>query len=52
MAEKFAANQVTGTGSTTIPIAVTPGRSGFAPQLALSYDSGSGNGQFGLGSPG
>src|SRR5215475_2650800 len=49
MGEKFAANPVTGTGSMPIPIAVTPGRSGFAPQLALSYDSGSGNGPFGLG---
>ena len=47
--EKFAANPVTGTGSLTVPIAVTPGRSGFSPQLNLSYDSGSGNGPFGLG---
>lgn len=47
--EKFAANPVTGTGSMTVPIAVSPGRSGFAPQLSLSYDSGSGNGPFGLG---
>jgi len=47
--EKFAANPVTGTGSVTIPIATTPGRSGFGPQLALSYDSGAGNGPFGLG---
>jgi RHS repeat-associated protein len=47
--EKFAANPVTGTGSMTVPIAVSPGRSGFAPQLALSYDSGVGNGPFGLG---
>jgi len=47
--EKFAANPVTGTGSMTVPIAVTPGRSGFSPQLTLSYDSGSGNGPFGLG---
>jgi Salmonella virulence plasmid 65kDa B protein len=47
--EKFAANPVTGTGSMTVPIAATTGRSGFSPQLALSYDSGSGNGPFGLG---
>jgi SAM-dependent methyltransferase len=47
--EKFAANPVTGAGSMTVPIAVSPGRSGFAPQLSLSYDSGSGNGPFGLG---
>src|SRR5215831_7943365 len=47
--EKFAANPVTGTGSMTVPIAVSPGRSGFGPQLALSYDSGAGTGPFGLG---
>ena len=49
MGEKFAANPVTGTGSMTVPIAISPGRSGFGPQLALSYDSGAGNGPFGLG---
>src|SRR5512144_970592 len=47
--EKFAANPVTGTGSLTVPIAVSPGRSGFGPQLTLTYDSGSGNGPFGFG---
>ena len=49
MGEKFAANPATGTGSMTVPIATSPGRSGFGPQLSLSYDSGSGNGPFGLG---
>jgi RHS repeat-associated protein len=49
MGEKFAANPVTGTGSITVPLAASPGRSGFGPQLTLSYDSGSGNGPFGLG---
>jgi Salmonella virulence plasmid 65kDa B protein len=47
--EKFAANPVTGTGSLTEPIAVSPGRARFSPLLALSYDSGAGNGPFGLG---
>lgn len=47
--EKFAANPVTGTGSMTVPIATSPGRSGFGPQLSLSYDSGAGNSQFGFG---
>src|SRR5258708_15504975 len=47
--EKFAANPVTGTGSMSVPIATSPGRSGFGPQLSLSYDSGSGNGLFGVG---
>jgi hypothetical protein len=49
MGEKFAANPVTGTGSMTVPIAASPGRGGFGPQLSLSYDSGAGNGPFGLG---
>jgi len=49
MGEKFAANPVTGTGSLNIPIYTSPGRSGFGPQLSLSYDSGSGNGPFGFG---
>ncbi len=33
----------------TVPIATSPGRSGFGPQLALSYDSGAGNGPYGFG---
>lgn len=47
--EKFSANPVTGTGSMTVSIATSPGRSGFGPQLSLSYDSGAGNGPFGFG---
>ena len=47
--EKFAANPVTGTASLTVPLPTSPGRSGFGPQLALSYDSGAGNGPFGFG---
>lgn len=46
---EFAANPVTGTGSMSVPIATSPGRSGFGPQLSLSYDSGAGNGPFGFG---
>jgi len=49
MGEKFSANPVTGTGSLSVPIFASPGRSSFGPQLNLSYDSGSGNGPFGLG---
>src|SRR5215467_15884193 len=49
LGEKFAANPVTGTGSMTVPLATSPGRAGFSPQLALSYDSGAGNGPFGFG---
>src|SRR6266850_7681562 len=47
--EKFAANPVTGTGSMSVPLTTSPGRSGFGPQLSLAYDSGAGNGPFGLG---
>src|SRR5580693_2922336 len=47
--EKFTANPVTGTGSLSVPIATSPGRSGFGPQLSLSYDSGAGNSPFGFG---
>src|SRR2546428_10532779 len=47
--EKFAANPVTGSGSMTVPLATSPARSRFGPQLTLSYDSGSGNGPFGFG---
>ena len=47
--EKFQANPVTGTGSMSVPIAMSPGRGGFTPQLALSYDSGAGNSSCGLG---
>src|SRR6266849_4659829 len=49
MGEKFAANPVTGTGSMSVPLTTSPGRSGFGPHLALTYDSGAGNGPFGFG---
>src|SRR4030095_596804 len=47
--EKFAANPVTGTGSMTVPLTISPGRTNFGPQLSLAYDSGSGDGPFGFG---
>ncbi|HWX43434.1 MAG TPA: SpvB/TcaC N-terminal domain-containing protein, partial [Blastocatellia bacterium] len=47
--EKFAMNPVTGTASFSIPIFASPGRADFGPKLTLSYDSGAGNGPFGLG---
>jgi len=47
--EKFSVSAATGTASLTIPVATSPGRAGFGPSLSLSYDSGSGNGPFGLG---
>ncbi|WP_421921236.1 SpvB/TcaC N-terminal domain-containing protein [Marinifilum sp.] len=47
--EKFETNPVTGTFSMSAPLAISPGRNGFTPQLGLSYNSGSGNSPFGLG---
>lgn len=47
--EKFSANPITGTGSVTVPIYTSPGRSRFGPQFSLSYDSGFGNSAFGFG---
>ena len=47
--EKFGVNPVTGTGAMTVPLATSPARSGFGPQLSLAYDSGAGNGPFGFG---
>jgi RHS repeat-associated protein len=47
--EKFSVNPVTGTGSLTVPIFTSPGRSDFFPKLSLSYNSGAGNGPFALG---
>jgi len=45
--EKFGANPVTGTATMTVPLGCSPHR--FGPALAVSYDSGAGNGPFGLG---
>ena len=47
--EKFSANAATGTASLTVPIATSPGRGGFDLGLELRYDSGAGNGPFGVG---
>ena len=49
MGEKFSANPVTGTSSLSLPLPLSPGRGGATPALSLSYDSGAGNGPFGLG---
>lgn len=49
MGEKFQANPVTGSASFSVPLSLSPGRNGFTPALSLSYDSGSGNGIFGVG---
>ncbi len=47
--DKFSTNLANGTGGLTVPIPLSPSRSGFGPKLSLSYDSGSGNGPFGVG---
>ena len=47
--EKFQVNAVNGTASFSIPLPLSPNRNGFTPQLSLSYNSGVGNGLFGIG---
>ncbi len=46
--EKFTVNAVNGTASFSIPLPFSPAR-GLTPSLELSYNSGMGNGVFGLG---
>ena len=47
--EKFSVNPANGTASFSVPLFTSAVRSGFYPQLSLSYNSGAGNGPFGLG---
>ena len=47
--EKFAVNPANGTAGFSIPFPFSPSRNDFLPGLTLSYNSGSGNGIFGLG---
>ncbi len=47
--ETFQPDLFSGTGNFTVPIAASPGRGGFGPQLSLQYSTGNGNGPFGLG---
>ncbi|KAL7904169.1 hypothetical protein GGI35DRAFT_490755 [Trichoderma velutinum] len=47
--EKLEVNPSNGTMSLSIPIHTSSGRSGFGPSLSLGYDSGYGNGPFGIG---
>src|SRR5579883_2836090 len=49
MGEKFSVDAARGTASLTVPIAISEARSGFTPQLSVHYDSGTGNGEFGMG---
>jgi RHS repeat-associated protein len=47
--EAFSTDPMTGTGSLSIPLGLPAGRNGFGPGLSLEYDTGAGNGVFGLG---
>jgi RHS repeat-associated protein len=47
--EKFSVNSSNGTASYTVPLPFSPGRSGQAPGLSLSYNSGGGKTTFGIG---
>ena len=47
--EKFEVNAANGTATFNIPLPITPGRNGFSPSLTLGYNSGAGNGPYGLG---
>src|SRR5215471_7009974 len=47
--EKFQVNQQNGTASFSVPLPFSKTRSEFSPVLSLNYNSGGGNGIFGLG---
>jgi RHS repeat-associated protein len=47
--ETFRADAVTGTGTLAVPLPLSPARGGSGPKLTLSYDSGQGQGAFGIG---
>src|SRR3954468_19676001 len=47
--EKFSVNAVNGTASFSIPFPFSPARGAVSPALNVTYNSGAGNGIFGLG---
>ncbi|HMH20176.1 MAG TPA: SpvB/TcaC N-terminal domain-containing protein, partial [Puia sp.] len=47
--DKFSVNAANGTAGYSIPFPLSPSRNAFTPSLTLNYNSGSGNGVFGLG---
>lgn len=47
--DKFSVNALNGTATFSIPFPFSPSRNAFMPSMSLSYNSGSGNGLFGLG---
>lgn len=49
LGESFEVNLNSGSATERVPLALPPGTGGMAPSLALSYDSGAGNGAVGIG---
>lgn len=49
LGESFQPQLNTGTATYAVKLKVPPGRSGFSPELTLTYNSGSGNGMYGMG---
>jgi RHS repeat-associated protein len=49
LGESFEPQLNSGTATYPVKLKVPPGRAGFAPDITLSYNSGAGNGAFGLG---
>ncbi|MCP4113727.1 MAG: hypothetical protein GY749_50735, partial [Desulfobacteraceae bacterium] len=49
LGESFEPQLNSGTATYRVLLATPPGRAGFAPELALTYNSGNGNSFFGLG---
>ncbi|MCP4160802.1 MAG: hypothetical protein GY760_12080, partial [Deltaproteobacteria bacterium] len=49
LGETFNPQLNSGTASYSVPLKTLPGRNGFAPDLSLAYNSGNGNGSFGMG---
>ncbi len=49
ISEKFGVDAANGTANFAVPLPMSPGRAGFTPALHLGYDSGAGNGPFGMG---
>lgn len=47
--EKLSIGLATGAANLAVPVFTSPGRQGFGPVLSVSYDSGAGNGPFGVG---
>ncbi len=49
IASQVEVNPLTGTANISVPLSLTPGRSGFGPSLTLEYNSSAGNSVYGMG---